>query len=69
MSYYQITAATLEMNGDNVYLHNKGGLDFGIRVLYHANWGNTCVDRIDEPMTEEILAEMIAKKELKWVRI
>ena len=36
MSYYQIIAATLE-NGNISYLPNKGGLDFGVRVLYHAN--------------------------------
>ena len=52
MSHYQIIAATLKMNGDNSYLHNKGGLDFGVRVLYHANEENIGVDRIDEPITE-----------------
>ncbi len=65
MSHYQIMAATLEMNGDNAYLHNKGGLDFGVRVSYHANEDNTGVNRIDEPATEESPAEIIANDRVK----
>ena len=52
MSHYQIIAATLKMNGDNAYLHNKGGLDVGVRVSCHANEVNAGVDRIDGPTIE-----------------
>ena len=65
MSHYQIMAATLEMNGDNAYLHNKGGLDFGVRVSYHANEENTGVNRIDEPASDESPAEIIANDRVK----
>ena len=60
MSHYQVMAATLEMKGDNSYLHNKGGLAFGVKVLYHASEKNTGFERIVEPTTEESSAEIIA---------
>lgn len=65
MSHYQIMAATLDMNGDNAYLHNKGGLDFGVRVSYHANEDNTGVNRIDEPTSEESPAKIIANDRVR----
>ena len=58
-------AAKLEMKGDNTYPYNKGGLNFGVRVLYHANEENTGVERIVEPMTEESPAEIIANDRVK----
>ena len=32
ISYHQIIAAIIEMKTDNAYLHDKGGLDCGVRV-------------------------------------
>ena len=53
MPHYQIMAVTPEMKGDNAYLHNEDGLDFGVRVSYHTNKENTGVEIIDEPTTEK----------------
>ena len=52
MSHYQVIAAALEMYGDNAYLKNKGGLDFGVRLSFHANAENTGVDKIVEPVED-----------------
>ena len=49
ISHYQIIAVTIETKGDNVYSHNKGGLDFGVRVSYHTNKNNTDVEKVVEP--------------------
>ena len=56
MSYYQMIAVTVEMGGDNAYLHNKSELDFGVHTLYHTNKDNIGVERIVEQAREEILA-------------
>ena len=48
------------MYGDNAYLKNKGGLDFGVRLSFHANEDNTGVDKIVEPFEDTIAAEMVA---------
>ena len=37
-----IIAATLEMKGDNTYLHNKGDLNFSVRDPYHVNEKKRC---------------------------
>ena len=58
MSHYQIMVSTIELKLDNTYLHNKGDLDFGVQLSYHANKDNTGVDGIIEPETEEIPAEI-----------
>ena len=34
MSHYQVIAAALEIKGENAYLRTKGGLDFGIKVVF-----------------------------------
>mgnify|MGYP003333586717 CR=1 FL=1 len=44
-SHYQVIASALEMDGDNAYLKNKGGLDFGVRLSFHANEDNTGVKK------------------------
>ena len=60
MSHYQVIAAALEMDGDNAYLKNKGGLDFGVRLSFHANEDDTGVDKIVEPVEDASAAEMVA---------
>ena len=60
MSHYQVIAAALEMDGDNAYLKNKGGLDFGVRLSFHANEDDTGVDKIFEPVEDASAAEMVA---------
>ena len=62
MSHHQVIASALEMDGDNAYLKNKGGLDFGVRMSFHANRDNTGVERIVEPVEESSAAEMIDKE-------
>ena len=52
------------MDGDNAYLKNKGGLDFGVRMSFHANRDNTGVYRIIEPVKDSSADEMV-KKEMK----
>ena len=37
-----IIAATLEMKGDNAYLHDKGDLNFSVRDPYHVNGKKRC---------------------------
>ena len=48
MSNYQVIAAALEIKGDNEYLTQKDGLDFGIRMNFYANEDRTGVIRITE---------------------
>ena len=64
MSHYQVISAALEMDGDNAYLKNKGGLDFGVRLSFHANEDNTGVDRIIEPVEDMSAAEMVANERI-----
>ena len=45
------------MDGDNAYLKNRGGLDFGIRMTFIANEDNTGVDRILVALSELSAAE------------
>ena len=52
MYHHQVIAAELEMDGDNAYLKNRGGLDFGILMTFIVNEENTGVDRIVEPLSE-----------------
>ena len=65
MSHYQVIAAALEMDGDNAYLKNKGGLDFGVRLSFHANADNTGVDKIEEPVDDASAAEVVANERIK----
>ena len=65
MSHYQVIAAALEMDGDNAYLKNKGGLDFGVRLSFHANADNTGVDKIEEPVYDASAAEVVANERIK----
>ena len=65
MSHHQVIASALEMEGDNAYLKNRGGLDFGVRMSFHANRENTGVDRIMEPVENDSAAEMVAR-EMKY---
>ena len=46
MSHYQVIAAALEMDGDNAYLKNKGELNFGVRLSFHANIDNTRAEKL-----------------------
>ena len=64
MSHYQVISAALEMDGDNAYLKNKGGLDFGVRLSFHANEDNTGVDKIIEPVEDMSAAEMVANERM-----
>ena len=61
MAHHQVISATLEMDGDNAYLKNRGGLDFGIRMAFIANEENTGVDRIVEPLSELSADEQIER--------
>ena len=65
MSHYQVIASALEMDGDNAYLKNKGGLDFGVRLSFHANEDNTGVKKIVEPLEDTSAAEMVANERIK----
>ena len=65
MSHHQVIASALEMDGDNAYLKNRGGLDFGVRMSFHANRDNTGADRIIKPVENASAAEIIAK-EMKY---
>ena len=69
MSHYQIIATTIEMKGDNAYLHNKGGLDFGVQVSYLSNEDNIDVESIVERTPVENPAEIIVKKRTKKIEI
>ena len=60
MSHYKINSAIIEMKLDNTYLHNKGGLDFGVGVLYHVNEYNICVEGV--PATEKYAAKIIVNE-------
>ena len=59
MSQYQIIATTIWIKGDNTYLHNKSGLDFGVQVSYHESEDNTGFERVVEPTAEIIVNERI----------
>ena len=65
MSHYQVIASALEMDGDNAYLKNKGGLDFGVRLSFHANEDNTGVKKVVEPLEDTSAAEMVANDRIK----
>ena len=62
MSHHQVIAAALEMKGDNTYLKQKGGLDFGIRINFYPNEDNTGILKIDELEQETSAADQITNK-------
>ena len=70
MSHYQVIAATYEMKGDNAYLTQNNGLDFGIRYNFYPNRDKTGVVRVVELENETTPAEQIAniriRKGLKY---
>ena len=60
MSHYQVIAATYEMKGDNAYLTQNNGLDFGIRYNFYPNREKTGVIRVVEFENVITPAEQIA---------
>ena len=70
MSHYQVIAATYEMKGDNAYLTQNNGLDFGIRYNFYPNREKTGIVRVVELENETTPAEQIAniriRKGLKY---
>ena len=65
MSHYQVVAAAFEMNGDNAYLTEKNGLDFGVRVNFYPNQDKTGVVRVLEIENETIPAHQIANERIR----
>ena len=53
------------MNGDNVYLTQKDGLDFGIRMNFYANEDRTGIIRITELENELSPADVIANERIR----
>ena len=67
MSHHQLVAPALEMKGDNAYLKNKGGLDFGIRMNFIPNVDNTGVLRIVELEQDTTAADPITHERIRKV--
>ena len=65
MSHYQVVAAAFEMNGDNTYLTEKNGLDFGVRENFYPNQDKTGVVRVLELGNETISAHQIANESIR----
>ena len=65
MSHHQVIAAAFEMKGDNAYLTEKNGLDFGIRVNFYPNQDKTGVVRVLEFENEIIPAHQIANERIR----
>ena len=65
MSHYQVMAAALEMEGDNAYLTQNKGLDFGIRMNFVPNEDRTGVIRVLELENEITPAQQIANARIR----
>ena len=65
MSHYQVIAAAYEMKGDNAYLTQKNGLDFGVRYNFYPNTEKTGVVRVVEFENETTPAEKIANARIR----
>ena len=65
MSHYQVIAAAYEMKGDNAYLTQNNGLDFGIRYNFYPNRDKTGIVRVVELENETKPAEQIANSRIR----
>ena len=65
MSHHQVVAAAYDMKGDNAYLKEKKGLDFGIRVNFYPNQDKTGVVRVLEIENETTHAHQIANNRIR----
>ena len=65
MSHHQVMAAAYEMDGDNAYLTQNNGLDFGIRLNFYPNEDNTGVVRVTEFENPNTPAQQIANERIR----
>ena len=65
MSHYQVIAAAYEMKGNNAYLKQNNGLDFGIRYNFYPNRERTGVVKVVEFENETTPAEQIANERIR----